>query len=186
MPSQCPVNYLTWHQAAALANALSAAEGLPACYECTGDGSAVSCSHQLSPYACTGYRMPTEAEWEHAARCETDTRYVGGNDADEVACYRENCPDTPLEVASLAPNRCGFYDMSGNMQELVNDIYDAEAYLNHTAVDPVGPAEGEFAVRRGGTWWDLIREVRVTSRQWYYFDFIDSHPGVRLARTAQD
>jgi formylglycine-generating enzyme required for sulfatase activity len=73
--------------------------------------------------------------------------------------------------------------MSGNMQELVNDIYDSEAYDNHASDNVVGPSVGELAVPRGGTWWDMTREVRVTSRHWY---FIDSHPGVQLARSAQD
>jgi formylglycine-generating enzyme required for sulfatase activity len=89
-------------------------------------------------------------------------------------------------VGSLSPNRCGFYDLSGSIHELMNDWYSADAYSTHSPIDPIGPLTGEFMVRRGGTWWDMVREVRLASRQWYTPDFIDSHPGFRIARTADE
>ena len=125
----CPVSYVTWPEAAAFANAVSAAAGLEECYVCIGTG---YCASSGSPYSCEGYRLPTEAEFEHAARGGTDLLYAGSNDLDLVAWTRVDAAlgtgTLPADVLFMpvgrrAPNACGVYDLSGNLGELSTDMW---------------------------------------------------------------
>ena len=177
----CPVESLSWHMAAAFADALSASEGLAGCYSCTGTGSETECEPPEDPYSCEGYRLGTEAEWEHAARCDEGTLYAGSSDAELVAWTSSNSGSTIHPVASLAPNACGLYDMSGNVWEWVHDGY--ASYSEGPVTDPSGDPEATDRVRRGGGWYFDSSRARVASRLNYTPDRTSSDLGFRLFRT---
>lgn len=158
----CPVESVTWSEAAAFANALSEEEGEEPCYACTGSGRAVECAVSVPTSECAGFRLPTEAEWEAAARCGTDLPFAGSAEVDEVAWYAGNSGGGLRTVGLLAPNDCGLFDMSGNVWEWTQDIYGA--YPSDPVTDPLGPAQGEGHVNRGGSWHSIGTYTHVAER----------------------
>jgi formylglycine-generating enzyme len=141
----CPVESVSWGQAIAFANTLSELEGLTPAYAENDE------TYSLDLDA-DGYRLPTEAEWEFAARCGTDLRYAGSDDADEVARYNQTSDGSIRPVAGRSPNGCGLYDMSGNVYEWVWDRFGEDYYDGGEMTDPTGPATGDDRVYRGGAW----------------------------------
>jgi hypothetical protein len=158
-----PIESVSWYEAAAYCNTLSGSRGLKACYKCVGKGPAVACNEAAAYrgakiYACPGYRLPTEAEWEYLYRAGgTSALYNGGikycaaldPNASTIAWYRSTSPKIPQPVATKFGNRWRLYDMAGNVAEWVNDRYQAN--LGSAAVtDPWGSATSPYRGIRGG------------------------------------
>ncbi len=141
-------------------------------------------------WTANGYRMPTEAEWEYAARggssSTDDYRYSGGQTAATVAWINDNAPNECQSVGGLAPNQLGLYDMSGNLYEFCWDWF-AENYYTEcdgvgTVSDPTGPATTDLRIVRGGSWGGIPANCRVAGRFRNEPAGRFSHTGVRLVR----
>jgi formylglycine-generating enzyme required for sulfatase activity len=132
------------------------------------------------------YRLPTEAEWEYAARAGTTTRWSFGDDASQLgryAWYKSNAGGQTHPVGQLQPNPWGLYDMHGNVWEWVQDWYGK--YTSGPAVDPAGPSSGSLRVFRGGSWYFAARGCRSADRGYVAPGLRDDIRGFRLLRVAQ-
>jgi formylglycine-generating enzyme required for sulfatase activity len=146
-----PVESVSWWDAVRFCNALSGRDGHRPAYRI--DGEDVEWDR-----TATGYRLPTEAEWEYACRAGTTGPRYGA--LDEIGWYRGNSGERIHEVGGKLPNPWGLYDMIGNVWDWCWDIYDAEVY-------------GGFRVLRGGGWFDEHWSCRASVRR-------RSHPGLRI------
>lgn len=129
------------------------------------------------------YRLPTEAEWEYAARGGQKSKaykYAGSDNIDEVAWWRENSEDKTHPVATKAPNELGLYDMSGNVLEWCNDWYDSNYYVISPDTNPTGPTNTGKRVMRGGSYHGYASECRVANRGAFGPDDRYSNLGFRL------
>jgi formylglycine-generating enzyme required for sulfatase activity len=135
------------------------------------------------------YRLPTEAEWEYAARAGTKTAYSFGDNAallKEHGWHNENSSKTTHPVASCPtsekakPNGFGLYDIHGNVWEWVSDGYGA--YPSERVMDPPGPSSGSYHVVRGGSWFNAPKFLRSASRVGLTPDTRGSDVGLRMVR----
>jgi len=130
------------------------------------------------------YRLPTEAEWEYAARSGGKSeKYSGSNDIDSVAWYSSNSGSKTHPVGQKAANGLGIYDMSGNVEEWVNDCKDDNYYKSSPKDNPKGPSSDTGRVRRGGSWGYYSWGIRSVHRGWFYPVDRSYYLGFRLAGT---
>jgi len=122
------------------------------------------------------YRLPTEAEWEYAARSGGKSeKFAGGNDLSAVGWYDKNSGEVPHKVGTKQPNGLGIYDMSGNVWEWVQDCYREDYYKTGPKNDPQGPACMDKRVLRGGSWFNTAKyaqaAVRIRDNPGYSYHF---------------
>ena len=128
------------------------------------------------------FRLPTEAEWEYAARGGNKSKgykYSGSNDIGSVAWYMNNSSSKTHTVATKSANELGFYDMSGNVWEWCSDRHGD--YSSGSQTNPKGPTLGSYRVYRGGSWINYARYCRVSYRNSSNPDLRGSNLGLRLA-----
>ena len=137
---------------------------------------------QLNQLTGEQFRLPTEAEWEFAARGgnkSQGTRYAGSNNIDDIAWYNANSSNTTHPVALKAPNELGLFDMTGNVWEWCNDWY--KRYTAEAQTDPTGPETGNNRVLRGGCWNGDTNYNRISYRDNFTPTGSNSSGGLRLA-----
>jgi len=182
-----PVESVSWYDAIAYCNKLSITEGLSPCYSIGVNTIPADWSEGTIDidWSADGYRLPTEAEWEYAARGGNQSKgyqYSGSNDIGKVAWYLGNSGRKTLTVGTKQANELGIHDMSGNVWEWCWDWYGSGYYTHSPASDPTGPASGSSRVLRGGSWNHLAGRCRVADR---HDDFPDSwfiFYGLRILR----
>jgi formylglycine-generating enzyme required for sulfatase activity len=144
---------------------------------------------KLNEKTTLNYRLPTEAEWEYAARGGALTKgykYSGSN-SDTAAAWKVGFSSSVTHpVGHKKPNELGIYDMSGNVFEWCSDWYSPSWYQVSPAENPVGPAEGDFRVMRGGSWFYDFSGLRTTDRESANPTYRYGYIGFRLCRSADN
>ena len=133
------------------------------------------------------YRLPTEAEWEYAARGGPKSqgfKYAGSNRIEEVAWYTNNSQEQSHPVGEKKPNELGLYDMSGNVWEWCLDCYQAIFYKDSPSTDPVNISKIHDRVFRGGCWESHYDSCRCSYRDGFPVTMAGNYLGFRLVRAA--
>lgn len=183
-----PVEQVNWYDAVDYCNKRSLKEGFQPCYSISGNTSPSSWSQGtiICDWKATGYRLPTEAEWEFAARggnLSKGYKYSGSNDIGSVAWYKGNSRNRTKPVGNKQPNELGIHDMSGNVWEWCWDWYDSGYYAMSSISDPSGAGSGSSRVLRSGSYYNNDSNCRVSNRTYDLPDYGYYSSGFRLSRT---
>jgi len=192
--NKLPVTNINWYEALEFCNALSKLDGLEPCYTIDTSSSDANNTSEFDTFkynvSCNwqanGYRLPTEAEWEYAAKCCDSNyakKYAGGNSVSEVAWFDDNSNARVREVATLSPNEWGFFDLSGNVIEWCWDFWGA--YNKEKQSHPKGAASGSYRVARGGSWMKDSDKCVITSRGGFSPEHKNNELGLRIVRNAR-
>jgi formylglycine-generating enzyme required for sulfatase activity len=167
-------------------NWLSRKEGRTACYERTGKKEKLQQNVEHDAWrlvaGATGYRLPTEAEWEYACRAGTTTEYASGGDEEMLRKYAVFQASRTASGGSKLPNGWGLFDMHGNVWEWCWDGYEGKYEAKSPAVDPTGATGVPYRVIRGGSWSYTAEFARASYRRWGTPEGRDFHLGFRVAR----
>ncbi len=184
-----PVVNVDWFDAVEYCNWLSEEEGFPPAYDSVGRWVDARGSRTQDVSRVMGYRLPTEAEWELAARgggdCESDFKFAGSNTLSSVGWYTWNSNDRAQPVGMKLPNSLGLFDMSGNAWEWCHDWYAEDGYGSGFVPqeDPTGPPSGHRRILRGGGWVGVEEYCRIAYRVSLAPGITFDYVGFRLART---
>ena len=160
--STCPVDNVDWNDCQLFIAKLKELTGLP-------------------------FRLPTEAEWEFAARGGGyNTSFAGGDDIEDYGWWRTNSGRVKHPVGTKRPNGYGIYDMSGNVSEWCSDFYHEEFYAHSPSKNPVGPSEGSRHVVRGGSFFNQKDACEVTYRSYTVPEDKNKFLGLRLACSTEE
>jgi formylglycine-generating enzyme len=207
-----PVTCVTWYDAVSFCNWLSLKEGLSQCYSI--DSSRADPNNHYPEhdarwivecdFKANGFRLPTEAEWEFAARGGTKSRgflYAGANDPETVAWYLDRRAvggfivrtqdygqrlnnGTPMPVGRKQANELGLHDLSGNVREWCWDWYGEGYFRDSPRQDPTGPTSGSFRVNRGGSWQaNILSHLETCYRNYGGPGGVFTNLGFRVAAT---
>ena len=176
---QSPIHSISWVDAVNYCNWLSKKNGLKPVYKIV--NRIYTCD-----FTANGYRLPTEAEWEFAAKggnVTKDFKYSGHDRSDVIAWYKKNSDGGTHPVGTKLANELGIYDMSGNVWEWCWDWYNKDFYLTESGDNPKGPERGTERCLRGGSWdssqYSLRSANRLKDTPYKKTEFY----GFRLART---
>jgi formylglycine-generating enzyme required for sulfatase activity len=177
--AHCPVEAVSWYDAVRFCNRKSQNEGIAPAYRI--EGQTVTCDFESE-----GYRLPTEAEWEYAARGghrDSGKKYSGSDNVEEVAWYHGNSGFLIHPVGQKKTNSDNLYDMNGNVAEWCWDRYNDDYYTRSPEKDPRGPIKGNYRVVRGGCFIHRAPAVQNTSRDYYDPHRTRGGLGIRLVKS---
>lgn len=176
-----PITNVTWEDAVWFCNWLSKKNFLEPVYS-------IKNGQIYCDFDKNGYRLPTEAEWEYAAKGgnkSKGTTYSGNNNLEILAWYGKNSNKSPKTVGTKIPNELGIYDMTGNVWEWCWDYYNEYYYSYGDSNNPRGPEKGLNRSLRGGSWDTMDPYLRIANRSSVNQKDSNGYYGVRVVKNAK-